>query len=328
MIISKRKYIIAKKFQKSSLNRNFWAFLFFLVLSAGFWLFLTLDEDYDVDIDIPVSLVNVPSNVVITTPPPPTIKITLHDRGAALLRYKYSDPLDTIRLDFDDYNKLSGHVSLLTANIARNVTGMFSGNTRVVGFKPDTVEYYYNFGDYVKVPIRINGNITADSLYSLSDTTITPRYAKVYASREILDTLTAVYTRTVRVEKLNRKESLVAKITPIRGAKIVPDKVKLSFDADLMTENTVRVPIEHINFPADKTLKTFPGIVSVTFNVGMKHYREVTADKFAIVVTYDNAMQSRNNRLRITLKDKPAGVSHIRIIPEEVDFLIEDLSEK
>ena len=60
----------------------------------------------------------------------------------------------------------------------------------------------------------------------------------------------------------------------------------------------------------------------------MKHYREVTADKFAIVVTYDDVMQSSNNRLRITLKDKPAVVSHIRIIPEEVDFLIEDLSEE
>ena len=39
-----------KKFLKGSLTRNFWAFLFFLVLSAGFWLFLTLEDIYEVDI--------------------------------------------------------------------------------------------------------------------------------------------------------------------------------------------------------------------------------------------------------------------------------------
>ncbi|MDD6783557.1 MAG: YbbR-like domain-containing protein [Bacteroidaceae bacterium] len=320
----KRKYVKAKRFLKSSLNRNLWAFLFFLVLSFGFWLFLTLEEEYDLEVSVPVKLVNVPGNVVITTPPQNVIKVTLHDNGGTLLKYKYSNLLDTIKIDFNDYVKSSGYVSILTSEITRETFEKLNVATKVVSVKPDTVEYFYNYGTYVKVPVVINGKITADSLYAVGDTSISPQYAKVYASRELLDTLTRVYTKPFVLEKLNKTTTHTVGLAKIRGAKIVPEKIKVTFDADLVTENTVQVPVEYINFPAGKTLKTFPGMVSVTFHVGMKRFREVTADKFAIVVTYDEVMKSSGNRLRLSLKDKPRGVSHIRILPEEVEFLIED----
>ena len=103
------------KFLRSQLNRNFWAFLFFLTLSAGFWLFLTLEEVYEVEIPVPVKLKNVPDNVVLTTPPPKEIKIRVRDHGGLLLRYKYTHSLGSITLDFKDYDTRSGHVALLTS---------------------------------------------------------------------------------------------------------------------------------------------------------------------------------------------------------------------
>ena len=63
----------AKKFLKRAVNGNFWAFLFFLTLSAGFWLFLTLEDVYEVEILVSVKIKNVPDNVVLTTAPPKEI---------------------------------------------------------------------------------------------------------------------------------------------------------------------------------------------------------------------------------------------------------------
>lgn len=60
----------------------------------------------------------------------------------------------------------------------------------------------------------------------------------------------------------------------------------------------------------------------------MKQYKEITAEKFAIVVTYDEVMRNSENRLRLSLKNMPRGVSHVRIDPEEVEFLIEDTSDE
>ncbi len=302
--------------------------MFFLTLSASFWLFLKLEDEYDYSIAVPVKLVNVPENVVITTPLPGNIRITVHDHGGILLKYRYSQSPDTICVDFNDYNKISGHVTLLASDIAQSVVNTLDGTTKVVAVKPDTVEYFYNFGSFRQLPVRIGGKVSADSLYAVADTVISPRFVKVYASEEVLDTMTQIYTKPFVLDKISKNTTCTVGLAIVRGVKTVPDKVRVTFDADLVTEKTVQVPVEHINFPAGKTLKTFPGTVGVTFHVGTKRYREITADKFAIVVTYDEAAHSSDNRLHLSLKNKPRGVSHVRIEPEEVEFLIEDISDE
>ncbi len=313
---------------KSNLNKNFWTFMFFLTLSTGFWLFLKLEDEYDGNLAVPIKLVNVPDNVVVTTPLPGSIRLMVHDHGGILLRYRYSQEPDTIYVDFNNYNKISGHVILRTADIAQSVVSSLNSTTKVLGYSPDTLEYFYNFGSYKQLPIRINGKVTADSLYAVADTSINPRFVKVYASDEILDTMTQVSTKPFTLDKISKKTSLTVGLATMRGAKTVPSKVRLTFDADLVTEKTVQVPVEYINFPAGKTLKTFPGTVNVTFNVGIKHYGDINADKFAIVVTYDQVSHNADGRLRLSLKNKPREVKHVRIAPEEVEFLIEDTSDE
>lgn len=312
------------KFLRSQLNRNFWAFLFFLTLSAGFWLFLTLEDVYEVEIPVPVKLKNVPDNVVLTTPPPKEIKIRVRDHGGLLLRYKYTHSLGSITLDFKDYDTRSGHVALLTSDLTRNIISRLQGTTSVAGFSPDTVEYFYNFGLNKSVPVRVTGDITADSLYCITGITASPATVKVYAAKEILDTLRAVYTKPLTLENLSERKTVSADLAPIRGAKAMPAKVKATINVDQMTEKTLPVRVDHINFPAGKTLKTFPGIVNVVFQVGLKQYRDITADKFAIVVSYDEVANNNTGRLHLTLKTKPDGISHVRIQPDEVEFIIED----
>lgn len=312
------------KFLRSQLNRNFWAFLFFLSLSAGFWLFLTLEDVYEVEIPVPVKLKNVPDNVVLTTPPPKEIKIRVRDHGGLLLRYKYTHSLGSITLDFKDYDTRSGHVALLTSDLTRNIISRLQGTTSVAGFSPDTVEYFYNFGLNKSVPVRVTGDITADSLYCITGITASPATVKVYAAKEILDTLRAVYTKPLTLENLSERKTVSADLAPIRGAKAMPAKVKATINVDQMTEKTLPVRVDHINFPAGKTLKTFPGIVNVVFQVGLKQYRDITADKFAIVVSYDEVANNNTGRLHLTLKTKPEGISHVRIQPDEVEFIIED----
>ena len=313
-----------KRFLKGSLTRNFWAFLFFLALSAGFWLFLTLEDVYEVDIAVPVKLKNVPENVVITTPPPTEISIRVEDHVGQLLRYKYTHSLVSITIDFKEYDTRSGHVALLTSELTRNIVKRLQSSTSIVSFSPDTLEYFYNFGLNKSVPVKVSGSITADSLYCIIGCTTSPPTVKVFAAKEILDTLSAVYTTPLEEEGLSERKTVSVGIAPIRGAKTVPDKVKATINVDQMTEKSLPVRIDHTNFPAGKTLKTFPGIVNVVCQVGLKQYRDITADKFAIVISYDEVADNNTNRLRLSLKSKPEGVSNVRIVPEEVEFIIED----
>lgn len=323
-----KKYIRAKKFLKSSINRNFWAFLFFLTLSAGFWLFLTLEEEYEIEIAVPVKLVNVPQNVVITTPLPSEINIKIHDHGGSLLTYKYGHTLGSITVDFNEYSKTSGHVVIPTAELTKSITSTLRSTTRITGFSPDTLEYYYNFGNYKSVPIVFTGRIAPDSTYSIDHIQLSQKYAKVFADKNILDTLRAVYTTNVEDQGLNATKSYTVGFNQIKGVKIVPERIKVTAYIDQVTEKTVQVQVRWNNFPASKELKTFPSVVDVRFQVGTKRYKDITADDFVIVVNYDDVADNTTNKLRLKLRSVPEGVSYARIIPEEVEFLIEDTSEE
>ena len=325
MIFSTERIRKAKKFLTETLNKNFWAFLFFLFLSAGFWLFLTLEDIYEVEIAVPVSLRNVPENVVLTTEPPRQIKIRVRDHGGILLRYRYGRTLGKISIDYNEYASNAGHVALPTAALASQIANKLQAGTTIVGYSPDTLEYFYNFGLHKTVPVRINGTISADSLYCITDIKTQPSAVKVYATQEVLDTIKAAYTTPLDLKNLSERTTVSVPLAPIRGAKTVPASVKTTVSVDQMTEKSLPVRIEHINFPAGKTLKTFPGIVNVVFQVGLRQYRDITADKFAIVVSYDELTDLRpSNRLRLNLKTQPDGISHVRIVPDEVEFLIED----
>ncbi len=325
-----KNYIRARKFLRAITNRNFWIFMFFLVLSASFWLFLTLGEEYDVEVSVPVKMTNVPEGVTITTPPPSEVKIKLHDNGGSLLAYRHGGLLGTISIDFGDYEQQSGHVSLLTSNVARDVLKRLRSGTKVMGYSPDTLHYYYNHGENRRVPVVLQADIKTSELFTLTDTTLSHRYVTVYASQSTLDTLTSIHTKLFVLPDVHDKQTVTAALQSIPGVKMVPDHIEVTFDVDRMTENSVQVPVEYINFPAGKTLRTFPGIVEVIYQAGMKRYKDISAEDFAIVVSYDQVTDSTNtlgNKLTLTLKSKPDDVTHVRIKPEQVEFLIEDSGE-
>lgn len=322
----RRVYIIIRSFLFRILNRQFLIFLFFLFLSAAFWLFVSLDEDYEADFIVPIHLKNVPENVVITTDLARELHVTLKDKGATLLNYKYGQKIAPVVVDFEEYANHSGHSRFLTSDLVRQVVSQLSSATKIVSVKPDTLEFYFNYGLFKRVPVRIQGTIHTDSHYYLSTVSVKPDSVAVYAIRSILDTITAAYTRPLYVRNLTDTMTMNVELSRVKGAKFEPSRVKVSLFAEQMTEKTVQVPVQWVNFPATKSLRTFPSKVNVTFQVGMAMYRRITAADFVLVVNYEELLENRTNKCRLSLKTIPTGVTHVRIYPQEVDYLIEDVS--
>ena len=116
-------------------------------------------------------------------------------------------------------------------------------------------------------------------------------------------------------------------IQPIRGAKFVPQYVLYTFPIDILTEKTVEIPVKEIGFPKNKLLKVFPSKVKVDFLVGLHRFKYVNASDFSIEMPYEEVMNNKSTKYRLRLKSIPYGISHIRIIPENIDYLIEERNE-
>jgi len=315
----------------SNKGRELGVFLFFFAISAGFWLLQTLDETFEYDLAIPLQLENVPEDVIVTTPLPESVHVVLRDKGAVLLRY-WNLRKDTVHLSFDDYENggKNGRVRVPQADVIKMVQSHLHNTTKVQTLRPDTLEYYFNHGLHSTVPIRIIGDVETSPRYYLLDVQTNPSEVKVFAPAATLDTLTAVCTKPVSLTKLEENTTIDVPLTPIRGAMIEPDKVKLTATVDVYMENSVEVPVISLNFPGDKQLRTFPSTVKVTYTVGYARSKDVKRSSFVSIVTYEEILELQEQgatKIPIRLKTIPEGISNVRIEPQEVDYLVENVSE-
>lgn len=306
-------------------NKQFLIFLFFLALSSVFWIFQTLNETYEEDFQVPLELRNVPSNVVITTDLPENLHILLRDKGSQLLAYRYTRQFKPVVVDYNTYSNPSGHVSILGNELQRQIAAQLLPGTQMLGLKPDTLDFYYNFGQFKRVPIRPLGEVRAGRLYSLAKTVYSEDSVTVYASREQLDTITAAYLQPFNLRNLTDTTHVKSNFVKVKGAKFVPAQIGVTFCIDRLVEKTIQVPVQQVNFPASKQLRTFPATVKVTFQVGMGLYRKITSENFVLVVNYEDLLKNKSTYCHLSLKTIPEGVSHVRISPQDVEYVIEEI---
>ncbi|MDO4164538.1 MAG: CdaR family protein [Bacteroides sp.] len=315
-----------KDFLLSERSREFFLFLGFFLIAGAFWLLQTLNNDYETEFSIPVRLKGVPNNVVITSDPPSELRIRVKDKGTVLLNYMLGKSFYPLTLDFADYKGKENHVRVFAAQFEKKIQAQLNASTNLISIRPDTLEYYYSMGDSKKVPVRLQGRVSAGRQYYLSDTIFTPDSVLVYAPQDVLDTITVAYTQHIQMEDISDTLKQRLPLLSGKGVKYVPAAVDMMLPVDIYTEKTVEVPLHGINFPADKVLRAFPSKVQITFQVGLSRFRQITADDFHILVSYEELLRLGSEKYTVKLKNVPKGVTQVRFNPEQVDFLIEQVT--
>ena len=317
--ISKRikDFLLAKK------SREFLIFLFFMFVSFSFWLLQVLNDDYETEYIVSLRMKDVPDNVVLTSELPSNMKITLKDRGTVLVNYSLGQGLMPLTLDFAEYSDKGNQVRIPSITLAKKITAQLSQSTKLVAIKPDTLEFIYTKGAAKTVPVKICGTITPERQYYVSDTIFSPDSVRVYAPKSILDTITAAYTKTIDFEEVSDTVRNRVSFASVKGARFIPDYSDLTLKVDVYAEKTVDVPVVGVNFPHDKVLRTFPSKAKVTFQIGLSRFMEVGADDFQVVVDYDDLQNEGGDKCKLQLKEIPKGVNHVRVNPNEMDYIIE-----
>lgn len=325
----KRLFLKTKKqtkdFLLSAKSREFFVFLCFFFIAAGFWLLQTLNNDYETEFSIPVRLRNVPENVVITSEPVSEVRVRVRDKGTVLLNYMLGKNFYPVILDFKNYINMGNHVQVQTSQVQKWITGQLNASTALLSMKPDTLEYYYSTGVSKVIPVKLCGNVSAGEQYYLPDTLFTPDSVRVYAPSDALDTMKVAYTLPLNLDNITDTLEREVTLSAPKGAKYIPASVKLTLPVDMYTEKTVEVPLRGVNFPADKVLRAFPSKIKISFQVGMGRFRQITADDFHLVVSYEELVRLGSEKYTVKLRTLPEGVSHVRFNPEQVDFLIEQI---
>lgn len=309
-------------------SKEFVLFLFFVFVASIFWMLQALDETAEFDFEVPLELKDVPEGVVITSPLPDVVTVSVRDKGTNLMGL-WRNKLQPIEIPFSDYENVTnsyGRARVPQSEILQILQNQLPGTSKVQAIRPDTLEFYFNHGHHKSVPVRVRGTVETSPEFYLLETSANPSQVVVYASPAILDTLSCVYTTPLKMEDLKETTTLEVQLTPVRGAKMVPSKVDVTARVDAYAERTIEVPVQAVNFPGEKQLRTFPSTVNITYTVGLANDASITADMFHILVTYEELLEQHEagkNKLHLHLRSTPEAVHNVRISPQDVDYLIE-----
>ena len=316
---------VARDFAFSKANKDILVFLFFLGLSGIFWLSLTLNETYEQEFAIPVSVVDIPKNAVLTSDEVDTVKMTIRDKGIVLMAYQYGDYLKRLRVPFKHYTRNNGTGSVPAAELQKLLYQNLASSSRIISSKPEKLEFFYNFGTHKKVPVRWSGRVIPEELYFISRVEYSPDSVTVYASDDKLDSISMVYTETLNYANFRDTLSITCHLAKLKGVKVVPDRVKINFYTDVLTEENIEgIPVKGINLPEGKVLRTFPAKVTVSFVTGVNVFRNLRPEDFTVVADYNEIKRHPSEKCRLMLKNVPPGISRARLDVTLVDYLIEN----
>lgn len=312
-----RSFLLAKK------SREFLIFLFFVFVSFCFWLLQVLNDDYETELSIPLRMKNVPENVVLTSELPKELKIGVKDRGTVLVNYLLGQTIYPVMIDFEEYSDKGNQVQIPSSSLSKRIASQLNQSTKLFAIKPDTLDLIYMRGEGKKVPVRLRGEVKAEPQYYISDIVFTPDSVMVYAPKNILDTITSAYTEMLYMEEISDTTRHRAELMPVKGVRFTPSYSDVMFLVDMYSEKTVEVPVQGINFPEDKILRTFPSKVQVTFQIGLRQFKNVTAKDFLVVVDYNTLREEKSEKCKPVLLESSPNAKHVRVIPQEIDYIIE-----
>jgi hypothetical protein len=307
------------------MNKQFLTFLFFLMLSGIFWLTITLNETYERELKIPVEIIGIPKNVVLTSPSTDTIRATIRDKGWMLVAYLYGERMPNLKLNYKNYDRGNGGGIISSSEIKRLVDQQLETSTTVTAVKPDRLEFFYNNGERKRVPVRWTGRVIPEKLYYISQVYYIPDSVDVYASPDKLDSIRAVFTEPLNYVGFRDTLTIECKLSHPNDVKVVPERVQIEFNTDVLTEETIEgIPVQCLNLPEGKVLRTFPAKVKVHFVAGASLIRHLRPENFIVVADYREITQNSSEKCNLYLQSVPHGISHATLENKQVDYLIED----
>ena len=315
---------VVGNFLFSSLNKEFLIFLFFLLLSGALWFMMALNDNYEEELKVPVRLVGMPRNAVMTDEPADTVKVTVRDKGFTLVTYKYGHWFRPLTFKVATYaNEDQGHGAIPAADIIKQVQSQLYGSSKLLSVKPEKLDFYFTYGASKKIPIRFRGKISTSKSYYLAHTEFSPMMVTAYANKKVLDELKYVEIEPFNYRNLQDTIHQNVRLQKIRGVKLVPSTVRLSVYPDVLTEESIEVPVSAVNMPAGMVLRTFPSRVTVRFTIGASQFRMIRPEQFNVVVDYQTLAENPSDKCTLQLRSVPSSVSKAKLELDKVDYLLE-----
>jgi hypothetical protein len=305
------------------------AYLICVVIATFFWFLNALSKSYTVDMIVPVTYYNFPDNKTLSNKPPDQFDLKVKAHGFTILRHRLS--LFFLPLEFN-VNELTNSLMVDSRKSSyafparlflTEISYLLSNDMEILNMNPDTL--FFKFDQMGQKRIKVKPCITVNlkKQYQISgDIQSTPDSVTVYGPQQAIDTLQYARTEFLQFKNADEPVKTKALINKIKDIYFEPKQIELSFPVEEYTEAQQLVSVLINDQPANLNVKLFPPKVKVSFQIGLSRFSEIKPEDFKLTVSYSDIIEGKI-RLKIALESRPSYIYDLKIIPEELEYLIE-----
>ncbi|MBQ1835549.1 MAG: YbbR-like domain-containing protein [Paludibacteraceae bacterium] len=307
------------------LSRNVLIFLVFVGISTFFWFLFVLSHKHTVDITVKIEYQNQPKSYVLTTSLPEYVTVSVNDLGFNELSnfWRKEDSL-AIKIDLAGrFDSTSTHFGIQQSELHKSLAAALPSTADIKQFYPKEINVGYKRLYQKKVPVKLMCSVNLSRQFTLkSPVRFSPDTVSIFGPKDVIANINEMKTTNVRLNNVDKSQNISVEFAKHAHITTDPKTVSVSIDVEQFTEKSVTVPIQALNIQNGKRLRTFPSEVTLTFNVGLSRYKQVTAADFEVFA--DVANNDSSNICILRESHKLPFVSSVRMTPDRAEYIIED----
>lgn len=301
---------------------NFNTFLFFLFFAVIIWIFVQFSKQYNEIINIPVEYVNVPPDKLITEDNPKNLKLRMEENGFRIAWKSLFPP--TLYIDLEKTVLSNGKLLYVIDENRSDIISQLNIDFEDSRFVKEVLAINFQQKAEKKLPVKSRIEVDFAAGYSATEEIrLEPDSIKVSGPDELLDTISMLQTREIKLKKVKEDISGMVKIdtSNYKGLTLYTPEVKFSAEVEKFTEGSVTVPIELINVPTGMEVVIFPKETLLFYQVNLKDYSKITASDFRVVADFSEVRENQNFLIAKVVQ-QPEFTNNLRLNEKKIQFII------
>ena len=307
-------------------NRKFKVFLFFLVLTSIIWLLIELSKTYTSSTVFNVEYKNLPNDKLLQIKPVAKLDVAIKAPGFNLLKYKFKAP--KVSFNLNNLSKKGDLYYLLPNSQLSNLNTKLVGETEILSILKDTI--FIEIGKNVskKVPVVPKTEIKFKLGYNfIEKLSVLPDSIIITGSEKYIDSIKEISTVLLKLNDIYESiDSELDLIIPKKSKNLIfsSNKVRITGKVDKFTEGKFTIPVSIINEPDGVKVNPFPKQIEVVYQASITHFNKINDNSLLIIFDYKQyEKDSTTQFLTPVIKQKSEYISSLKIIPNQIEFLIQ-----
>lgn len=282
------------------------------------WGSVTLSDQFFSSMDLNVRVINQPTGYASGNITPGKVSVKLKAKGWQLFSlmlssekfYYVSADRDSGKITVDPFNEISEN-------------NWISGGISITEITPRQVSFKVEKLKFKRLKIEANADLSFSDGFGLATPVrVYPDSVLVAGPTSILDKLSSIKTRVVKLSSLDNQIKVIADIEEPEGFQLEFNKAELTFDVQRIVEesfNNIKVTITDV--PKDRDVVLIPNIISCSLRGGINILGKIDLDQISASLDYKEIVYDTLGSVEPKISI-PGNTQLVYIKPARLSYII------